>query len=277
VTCSYWGVSACEHIPACTIPVSTTLPQSNFHVLLMDACHLSRLHVEQNGRSARHRVPSLISFSSLFLFVFSSLLSPHARHSTILQGATQDGYDLRVPIMALPALTAPLLFSYLSSFLYPTHVVSRSQTAFTSTKQLSRGMRMHIHPSYFILPFMCLYSLYSITITGVPEVTYNTDLRGSTHVYKTVILLVEEGIDPNQAAPVFSLIGFSATALWNRSTDLCRVCSLNRPLFPLAFHPSSLGTSYSPTWLSIQDVIRNLPQVQAPVLDTFSTQQPAKM
>ena len=157
---------------------------------------------------------SFLFFSLCFLVIVIAPCS--TRH--ILQEATPDGYDLRVPIMALPAFTAPPLFSYLSSFLYPTHVVSRSQTVFTSTKQLSRGMRMRIRPSYFILPFMCLYSLYSITITGVPEVTYNADLRDSTHVYKTAVLLVEEGIDPNQeASPVFSLISFSATALWNRS------------------------------------------------------------
>ena len=79
------------------------------------------------------------------------------RHFTLLLCTRRPTRSNHSP--SRPHCPAP--FYFLSPFLYPTDVGSPSRTV--------------------------LYSLYSITITGTPEVAYNTDLRGITHVYKTVL------------------------------------------------------------------------------------------
>ena len=217
-----------------------------------------------NGRSARPCVPPLI-----FTLFSRHCLSPRARDTR--RGTTYAFQSWPFP----PSLSC--FFSFLSSFLYSTDVVSPSQTAFTTTR------RAHAHSSFlFYPPFYALILSPFNHPSVTPRSRYNADLRGGTHVYKTALLLVDEGIDPNQAAsPLFSLISvppsFSATALWNRSPSrpISLASALSTDLSSLsAFHPPSLGTSYSPRWLFVQRlqvVIRNIPQVQAPVLDAFST------
>ena len=141
-----------------------------------DVSHSSRLRVEQNGRSAHHLVPWL-KLSSLILLFFS--LCFFSRHY-LLPSAGQNAYfKERHTRRVRPTRSnhgpsrphCPAPFSFISSFLYPTDVVSPSRTASTSAKLLPRCMGVHIHLSYFFLLFMCLYSLYSISITGTPEVT----------------------------------------------------------------------------------------------------------
>ena len=61
-----------------------------------------------------------------------------------------------------PSLPRPFFFSFTFPLSYRCGLVlSCSRTAFTSTKLLQRGSRMRHHLSYFILPFMCLYSLFN--------------------------------------------------------------------------------------------------------------------
>ena len=52
---------------------------------------------------------------------------------------------------------------------------------------------------------------------------YDTELRGSVHVYKTALLLVEDGIDSNPEAFPFFLFDFLFTACFFYSwRSLCR-------------------------------------------------------
>ena len=130
--------------------------------------------------------PSRASFDSVMVFVFSSLFIAPCWTKHILQEATQDRHDLRVPIMALPALTAPLLFLFFR-LSFNLQMWPRPLERCLPAPSCYHAAWYAPSSFLFFVLFMCLYSLYSI-ITGTPEVTYNTDLRGSTHVYKTAVL-----------------------------------------------------------------------------------------
>ena len=136
--------------------------------------------------------PPMRAFVDLH-FVFSSLfIAPCSRHKT---GTTYAFQSWPFP----PSL--PRSFSFLSSFLYSTDVVSPSQTAFTTMRHA------HAHSSFLFYPpsyaLILRVSPFNHPSPVPPRSRYNADIRGGTNVYKTTLLLVvlvEEGIDPNQAA-----------------------------------------------------------------------------
>ena len=101
-----------------------------------DVRSASGLRAERNGlprQSARHHVTLLISFSFLFpSFVVVVLIASRSTQH-VLQAATQDEYELRVPITVFSALTA---FSLRPSFHFPfiLHLWSRiTRTTLTDT------------------------------------------------------------------------------------------------------------------------------------------------
>ena len=151
---------------------------------------------------------------------------------------------------------SPPLFSYTPGLVH-------SDNAYRHQASTTRQPIRAFFYSVLAPPFMCLtYTPYSITYTGTPEFaptiqTLDTaDTYSNTHVCKTALLLVEEGIDSNQVAFPFSLFSlspasalssFSETALWNRcprDPNLSRACFLSRPLSLLV----SLSPSLSLVW-----------------------------
>jgi len=154
---------------------------------------------------------------------FLASLPPRVRRQHILQAATQDENDPRVPITFLLALAASLLSLSLSSL----SLLSRSRTTFTDTKPPPRGSRTPSFLSCFSLSFVCLHFLYPIPITGAPKIT------STMVVYKAALLLVEEASHSNQKflltplyLPVCSLFSLGerlcVTAVNVVSTDLSR-------------------------------------------------------
>jgi len=141
---------------------------------------------------------------------FSSLL-PYSTTSrpttrTTFRAVTQD--NLRVPITVHFVFTASFLHV---SFLF--HLSSRAlKQCLPSPRHFHAAFVRSLIYLFLVFPFYA-YIFYSITITGTPEVAvtiFNLDTadRQSTHVYKIVLLLVEEGIEPNRQ--VFPLLSFSS-------------------------------------------------------------------
>ena len=71
-----------------------------------------RLGAETERTSAPERPPSRVPLLIFFSLIFSKFLvvSIASRWTQQLQVATQDEYELRVPITILSALTTPLLY-----------------------------------------------------------------------------------------------------------------------------------------------------------------------
>jgi hypothetical protein len=141
----------------------------------------SRLRAERNGlprQSARHHVILLISFSFLFpSFVVVVLINCLALRSTqhVLQAATQDEYELCVPITVLSALTA---FSLRPPFHFPfiLHLWSRTleQRLPTLSHYHAASVCSLIHP-HLSFPLYA-YTPYSIPITGTSDIASTTQI-----------------------------------------------------------------------------------------------------
>ena len=87
-----------------------------------------------------------------------------------------------------------------SYFLSSIALVSHSQTMFIDTKATTtRQPYAHFFISFLVFLYALTSPIHSFLITGTPEVTdtiQNLDqLTGTAHVYKTALLLVEDGID----------------------------------------------------------------------------------
>jgi hypothetical protein len=137
-------------------------------------CHLCKDPFGATLGTGRVRAPivtcSLLIvpfFSVSFLFLISRPPTAPCSTTKHLQVATHD--DLRVSITVLPALTASLLHIPFLFYLSSCALEQRLPTV-TDTKTLPRGSRTLLHLSHFITSFMHLHLLYSITITGTPEV-----------------------------------------------------------------------------------------------------------
>jgi hypothetical protein len=119
--------------------------------------HGRQLRVEQNGRSARHHVPLLIIFFSLF--------SRHCYRPVLDTAHTSRSDTRRVrPTRSNHGPSRPHCsahFSFLSSSLYPIDVVSCSRTAFISTKLLQRGICVRHHLSYYPPLYVLIFSLFN--------------------------------------------------------------------------------------------------------------------
>jgi hypothetical protein len=146
--------------------------------------------VERNGlprRSARHHVLLLISF----LFSFSSRCSYHlVLDKTITSSCDTRRIRIRVPIMTLPALTAPLLYLFFT-FPYFTSLFSHSRTMLTDAKLLPRGIRT----VSFTLFYLSLYALVRSIQSPSPApprspLRYRSYRYRACTVYKTAVLLV---------------------------------------------------------------------------------------
>ena len=96
---------------------------------------------------------------------------------------------------------APLILSLLSlSFILQYTSGFALSLSLTDIKTLPRGSRTHLHLSLFSTPFICLYMLYSITITGTSEVAIS---RSSAHaVFKIALRLVDGGIPTTISDPI---------------------------------------------------------------------------
>ena len=128
------------------------------------------------------------SFFSPFLLVVLIASCP-TQHTQKPQHKTNTNY-----VSQSQSFLLSLLRRFSFSF-YFTSLVSHSRTT-TPSCYHAASVRSHL-PS-FILP-LCAYTLYSVFITGNPRGRfYDTDLIGSAHVYKSALLLVEEGINSNQ-------------------------------------------------------------------------------
>ena len=150
---------------------------------------------ERNGlprRSARHHVfPCFFFclFSHSFLVV--SIASCLTQQPFKLRHKTSTSYAFQSRSFP-PSLLRSFIFLFI--FLYLTSLVSLSRTTLTGKQLLPRGTRTHFHLS---LP-LCAYSLPIHSPASAPPrspLRYKILLVDSAHVYKTVLLLIEEGID----------------------------------------------------------------------------------
>jgi hypothetical protein len=99
----------------------------------------------------------------------------------------------------------------------------------------AHGICMFSH-SPFILPYIHLYTLFGPHHRYLRDCLYDTDLIGSAHVFKSALLLIEEGIDSNEVLPSFPV---SLRALYHqRSWNCC---------------PHDLGRSFSCVCLFLID------------------------
>ena len=114
----------------------------------------------------------------------------------VLQAATQDEYKLCVPITVLSALT---VFSLYPPFHFPfiLHLWSR-----TLEQRLPTLSQYHVASICSLIHLRLSFPLYTYLFNPyhwyLRGRLYDTDLIGSVHVFKSALLLVEEGIDSNQ-------------------------------------------------------------------------------
>jgi hypothetical protein len=143
-------------------------------------------------QSAPERLPSRDIVDFYFLSLSLSLSSsPRARHNT--SSATQDEYELRVPITLLSALTAFLPFHFPFILHLCSRILALSNNAYRHLATTTR----HPYVLSFTLPFIRLYTLFNPHHWYLRDRLYDTDLIGSAHVFKSALLPVEEGIDSN--------------------------------------------------------------------------------
>ena len=190
--------------------------------LVLDKTQLSSHSTRRVRPTRSNHGPSRPHFPapfSILVFLFLLALSPRARHSTSFKPRHKTSTIYAFQSWPFPlSLPTPFYFtlSYMSGFALSNNVLPTLCCYHAASVCTFFYL---IYPSLYVL-ILSLFNHHHRHPRGRP---YNTDLRGSTHVYKTALLLVEEGIDPNQPVylffSLFSLISvpslFSSTALWN--------------------------------------------------------------
>jgi hypothetical protein len=142
--------------------------------------------------SARHYVPSVDPFFSC--------LSCCRYYRLVLDTTHHSSRDTR-RVRPTRSNHGPSRPHWPASFSFPLSYISglalwnnvyRHQSA--TTRHLYELSFILIYPSLYVL-ILSLFNHHHRHPWGRP---YNTDLRGSNHVYKTAPPLIEESIDPNQ-------------------------------------------------------------------------------
>jgi hypothetical protein len=93
---------------------------------------------------------------------------------------------------------------------------------------------IHPHSSFPLYAYMP----YPIPITGTSEIASMIQILDSTHVFKSALLLVEEGIDSDQfysSSPLFSLSHSVLSIIGDCSVELLSARSRPIPLLRLSF------------------------------------------
>jgi hypothetical protein len=179
--------------------------------------------------------PALTCLLTFFLS-FLSYLASSILTTTTFKLAAQDETDLRVPITHFPALTA----SYSLSIPF---LVSRSRTTLTDTTPKPRAA---------VRSLFLLLLVLSLLLTSLPFIPHHRNLRGrhirsSAHVYKTVLLPVEEGILPPPLC--------QSRVLTFLFSSFCLLCA--HRFDPFVRHSCSRG-------ITVHDAFANLPHSLSP-------------
>jgi hypothetical protein len=124
----------------------------------------SGLRAERNGLPRSERLPSRAVDIS-FLFLLLVVLSPCPQHNTPFK-TQHNEYAFESRPFTL-SLTHFLIFPFMFPFPYFSGLALSDNT---TDAKLTRGIRTSSHFPSFIFPFICFYSLYSISITGILEV-----------------------------------------------------------------------------------------------------------